>query len=232
MRKMTVLIVIVISVAIVGGGAGALACGAWKVIGVHYEDDFSSAAAITEIHLTGGTVAATVRSWDGTGVEVHRTARYLNWFHERPAATYSISGSVLELRGDDSTMFSSIEYTVLVPAGYRVTADIGTGSVDATGASGADLNVSTGSIRVVDATGAVQAKTGTGAISVDLAAPENVDAKAGTGSVDVTVPSAAYRVEASSGMGEVKIGIPNDPYGAHTLKLRSDIGRVSVVPTL
>ncbi len=228
MRKMSILIVLVAVIVVVGLGAGALACGAWKVIGSQYNDDYSVAAQIDEIRVTGGTVEVELRPGSGPGVEIHRTAYYLNFFHGRPAPTHRIEGNALLLGGDASATFASIEYVVTAPAGVRVTADIGTGSLGLTNPSTVDAKVSTGSIKIVDATGNVSAHCGTGAISVDLAMPANVEAKTGTGSVDVTVPSSAYRVEASSGLGDVKLGIASDPNGLFRLMLRTDVGSVTL----
>ncbi len=227
MRRMSIIIAVVAGVVVVALGAGALACGGWKAIGTHFENDYSSAAQIAEIRVNGNTVALEFRPATGSGVDIHRTARYLNYFHDRPAPTHRVEGNVLYLDGE-SSMFSSIEYVVTAPAGVRVTADIGTGSLDLTAVSAVNVRISTGSIKVTDGTGDVAANIGTGAIAVDLATAGNVEAKTGTGSVDVTVPADAYRVDASSKMGEVKLGLPNDPNGRFRLALRTDMGRVTL----
>ncbi len=227
MRKMYILIVAVVAVVAVLA-AGAFACGGWKAIGTSYEDDYASTAPISEIHITGKTVAVDLDPSSSSAVEIHRTARYLNYFHSRPAPTHRIEGSVLELGGDDSSTFSSIEYVVRAPAGTRITADVGTGSLDLQGAWYVDAKVSTGSIKVVGGTGDVNARTDTGAISIDLAVPANVEAKAGTGAVDVKVPAGAYRVEASSGLGGVNLGLPSDPNATYRLSLRTNLGGVSL----
>jgi hypothetical protein len=232
---------------VAGAGAGWVACGGWKSIAARYDDDASSPAAISEIRVTGKAVAVEVRPGAGTGVEIHRTARYLNPTHSRPAPTHRIEGSVLYLGGDDGCTMCVIEYVVVVPAGVHVSADIGTGSLDLTGVSSVEARVSTGSINIADATGNVTARTdtgsvtgtglrsdvvvatvGTGGVSLELATPADVEATTGTGSVEVTVPADAYRVEASTGLGELKVGIQDDPNGRHRLALRAKTGKVTL----
>ena len=228
MRKMNVILLSIGALVVVVGAIGWFACGGWKSAGVVYEDDSSSPVAIEEIRVTAKAVAVEVRPGTGPGVQIHRTARYLNPTHGRPGETHRIVGNVLELGGDDNASFGVIEYVVLAPAGLRITADIGTGSLDVVGASTVDAKVGTGSLKVSGATDDVVATTGTGAVSVELAAPADVEARTGTGSVDVIVPADTYRVEASTGMGELKLGIANDPNGYHRIALRSNMGRVTL----
>jgi len=249
MRKMNILIVVGVA-AVVVLGAGWFACGGWRSIATRYDDDSSSDAAIGEIRVTGGTIAVEVRPGTVSGVQIHRVARYLNPLHGRPGTTWRIAGNVLELHGDDSTPFSLVEYVVMVPAGVRVTADIGTGSLDLTGISSADLKVGTGAVKIADGTGSVTtrvgtgeiratnlradtvvATTGTGSIFLDLATPADVDAEASTGSLDLTVASAAYRVEASVGsLGKADVRVPNDPTASHRLSLRTGTGSLTLAP--
>lgn len=248
MRKMNIVLFAVGVTVVAAGAAGWLFCGGgWKAIGARFEDDASSPAAITEIRVSGGTVAAEIRPGNAAGVQIHRTARYLNPSHPRPAATHAIEGTVLELRGDETCTVCSIEYVVSVPAGVRVVADIGTGSLDLTGVSAVDATVSTGSVAIADATGVVTARvgtgsitgralraptvratTGTGAVSLDLAVPADVEATTSTGSVNLTVPAATYRVDASSRLGKVSLGIANDPNGRYGLALRAGTGQVTL----
>lgn len=247
MRKMNVILLIVAALVVAVGAVGWFACGGWKSVGTVYEDDASSPVAIDEIRVTGKAVAVEVRPGTGPGVQIHRTARYLNPLHSRPEATHRIVGTVLELGGDNSASFGVIEYVVLAPAGLPITADIGTGSIDVAGVSTVDAKIGTGSLTITDATGDVTARvntgsivasnlrsdevvatTGTGSVLVGLAVAADVEARTGTGSVDVTVPADAYRIEASTGMGDLKVGIANDPNGQHRIALRSNMGRVSL----
>jgi hypothetical protein len=247
MRKMNVILLTIAALVVLVGAVGWFACAGWKSVGIVYEDDSSSPVAIEEIRVTAKTVAVEVRPGTGPGVQIHRTARYLNPLHARPGETHRIVGNVLELGGDDSASFGVIEYVVLAPAGLRITADIGTGSLDVAGASTVDAKVGTGSLTITDATGDVAARintgsitasglrsddvvatTGTGSVSIGLAVAADVEARAGTGSVDVVVPADTYRVEASTGLGDLRLGIANDPNGAHRIALRSNMGRVTL----
>jgi hypothetical protein len=244
---MNVILLTIAALVVLVGAVGWFACAGWKSVGIVYEDDASSPVAIDEIRVTGKAVAVEVRPGTGPGVQIHRTARYLNPLHARPGESHRIVGNVLELGGDESATFGVIEYVVHCPAGVRITADIGTGSLDVAGVSTVDAKVGTGSLTITDATGDVAARVntgsitasslhsddvvatiGTGSVSIGLAVAADVEARTGTGSVDVTVPADAYRVEASTGMGDLKLGIANDPNGTHRIALRSNMGRVTL----
>ena len=242
MRKMHILLIAVGAVVVLGAGTGWLACGGWKQVSTRFEDHVSSTVAISEIQVTGGSVDVEVRPGAGSGVEIQRTVRYLNPLHERPGPTSRIDGTVLRLGSDDACKLCAVEYVVVAPAGVRVSADVGTGSFNVTGASTVDVKVSTGSITVTDATGDVtaRAETGsitgrglrstvvaaakTGGISLDLAAPADVEATTSMGSVEVRVPATAYRVDATTGLGKAAVGIANDPNGRYRLALRTGTG--------
>lgn len=247
MRKMGVFLLAVGAVAVVGVVAGAVLCGGWWPVGTRYEDETSSAAAITAIRVSGGTVAARVRPGPAGSVTVHRTASYLNPFHAAPGETYRIEAGVLELGGDDACSLCKVEYDVTAPEGVRIEADIATGSIDVSGVSTVDAKVSTGSVTVAGATGDVAARVGTGSISgrdleshkvvavagtggvsIDAAVPADIEAATSMGAVDVKVPAGAYRVQASQRGGTPSLGVANDPAGPHLLVLRTDMGRIQL----
>ncbi len=246
MRRMYAIALVIGGIIVLGLGAGWFACMGWRSVAAHVRDDFSSAAAIDEIRITGGSVWVEVRAAGEPGVQVHRDVSTLNPFAGRPAPSVRVVGSVLEL-GDVPGAFRATSYVVRAPAGIRVTADIGTGNLDLRGVSSVDAHVGTGAVEVIDGSGdlaarvgtgqisatnlrshAVVATTGTGAILLDLAEPADVQATSSTGSVDLKVPPASYRIDASSKLGKVALGIPSDPSGRYHLALRADTGQVTL----
>lgn len=246
MRKMQAILLVVVVIAIGIGGAAWLACGGWKQIGTHFDDDYASADAISELRVTG-EVSLELRPSTTAGVEIHRTARYLNAFHSRPGRTHRIDGGVLTLGGDDSSMFSVMEYVVTLPAGVRVTGETDNGSLDLTGVSSVDVTSHRGSVTVTDATGdvtmrstlgsvagkhlrsgSIVASTTLGSVSLELAEPGNVEARTSWGALKVIVPRASYRVDARTGAGGSDIGVPNDPSGRYVLALRTDLGKLEL----
>ncbi len=237
---------IVVLVALVAGMTW-LALGGWKRLGTRFEDDASSDVGISEIHVSGSSVEVEVRPGAAPGVQVHRTARYLNPSHDRPGPTHRIDGTVLHLGGDAASTFCVIEYVVVAPAGVRVSADVTTGSLDLAGVGTVNVKTKSGSVRIADTTGDVTARTlsgsirgiglgsGTivastksGAISLDLTAPADVEATTWSGSLGLTVPAAAYRVDAKGGRGGADIGIRDDPNGRHRLALRASTGHLTL----
>lgn len=246
MRRMYAVALILGGIIVVGLGAGWLACAGWRSVATHVQDDFSSGAAIDEIRIRGGSVWVEVHATDDPGVRVHRDVATLNPFAGQPAPSVRLVGSVLEL-GDVPGAFRATTYVVTAPLGVRVTAHIGTGSLDLRGVSTVDATVRTGSVAVTDGSGplaanvgtgqisatdlrtdTVSATTGTGAILLDLAAPADVEATTGTGSVDLKVPAGSYHIDASARVGKVALAIPNDPSGRHHLALRAGMGGVTV----
>jgi hypothetical protein len=243
MRKVQAILLIIVVVAVGVGSTAWLCCGGWKQVGTHFDDDYSSAEAITEIRVTG-TVSLELRPSTTPGVEIHRTARYLNPLHSRPGRTHRIDGGVLTL-GGDSAMFSVMEYVVTLPAGVRVSGETDNGSLDLAGVSSVDVKAERGSITVSDATGdvtmrsslgsvtgknlrsgSIVATSSLGAVELDLAEPGNVDAETSCGAVTVNVPPGSYRVDAQTGVGGSEIGIASDPEGRYRLVLRTSLGKL------
>jgi len=246
MRKMNIILLVVGVIVILSTVMTWLAIGGWKQLGTHFEDDTSSPMAISEIRVAGTSVEVQVRPGATSGVEVHRTARYLNPFHDRPGPTSRIDGGVLTLGGDDSCTFCVIEYVVEAPAGVRVTGEVTSGSLDLSGVSTVDVKTTSGSVTITDATGDVNVRTGSGSItatglrsgvvvttgsgslSVALATPASVQATTSSGSLDLTVPASAYRVQTTSGSGGADIGIANDPNGRYLLTLHAGSGHIKL----
>jgi DUF4097 and DUF4098 domain-containing protein YvlB len=97
----------------------------------------------------------------------------------------------------------SADFTVELPAGVKVAASSGDGSIDVQGA-GADVNASSGDgdITVSGATGDVKANSGDGSITIENAL-RAVTAHTGDGSISIS--AAAGPVEATSGDGNVQV---------------------------
>jgi Putative adhesin len=95
------------------------------------------------------------------------------------------------------------DFTVELPAGVKLAANSGDGSIDVRDA-GADIMVSSGdgSIRVQGVTGEVQAKSGDGSITVENAT-RAVTAHTGDGSIAIT--TATGPIDATSGDGDIEV---------------------------
>jgi hypothetical protein len=95
------------------------------------------------------------------------------------------------------------DFTVELPAGVKLAANSGDGSIDVRDA-GADIMVSSGDgpIRVRGVNGAVRAKSGDGAITIENATGA-VTAHTGDGSIAIT--TATGPIDASSGDGDIEL---------------------------
>lgn len=126
----------------------------------------------------------------------------------------------------------SVTYVVKVPRRIAVQIDNKVGAATVTGLAGQlVLTSSTGNLDALRLTsGAVTARTSTGAITLGFTAPPNtVDAQAEVGSVTVRLPAGtAYAVDAGSQVGSVAMTVQRDSGAAHRIAAHSQVGSVTV----
>jgi hypothetical protein len=151
---------------------------------------------IDKITVRPGAGDVTVRSGDGSNVQIKRIVRYRGG---KPRDTnYQIDGTELVLDTDCGPQ-CSVSYDITAPTGVSVRGENGSGDVELSQVSTVDIKIGSGRITVSGATGTVRAETGSGDISIS-------DAKqavsAHTGSGDVTgrgLGGGEVRVETGSG---------------------------------
>ncbi|HEX5404919.1 MAG TPA: DUF4097 family beta strand repeat-containing protein [Pseudonocardiaceae bacterium] len=154
---------------------------------------------------------------------VRRIVRYSD---NRPDATTSVAGSVLDLRSCGHNCF--VDYQVQVPVGTSVTGSVASGDVTLTGVADVDVRSVSGDVRVDGATGDVHAKSVSGTVDVN-GAKGDLSATTVSGDIDVDTPAnSSYRVITSTLSGDVHVTTPNDPTGAHTLKASTLSGDVRI----
>lgn len=178
--------------------------------------------------LREGEVTVEARYWmRGPAVQREHISRTLQEFR------LNVTGKeVLRISADGpSPLNSGISYVVHVPAGIKVRAESGTGSVRVLDHSGETflttrtgrieaenvrgpmrLESGTGSITVREfEQGSLEAETSTGSISVSTTRPlaGNVWLKTGTGSISLTVPQASsFKLSAETNSGSVSVPAP------------------------
>lgn len=120
----------------------------------------------------------------------------------------------------------SADFTVELPAGVKLAASSGDGSIDVRGA-GADVIASSGdgSITVSGATGDVKANSGDGEITIENA-QRAVSARTGDGSIKIS--AAAGPVEATSGDGDVEVRLAKDVSKPGDIELHTGDGSVTI----
>lgn len=119
----------------------------------------------------------------------------------------------------------SADFTVELPAGIKLSANSGDGSIDVRNA-GADVLASSGdgSISVSGVDGVVQAKSGDGEITVENA-KRSVTAHTGDGSIAIT--AATGPIDASSGDGDIQLRLAKDA-NPGDVRLHTGDGSVTV----
>jgi len=120
----------------------------------------------------------------------------------------------------------SADFTVELPAGVKLSASSGDGSIDVLGA-GADVTASSGdgSISVSGATGDVRANSGDGSITIENA-QRRVIARTGDGSISISAASGP--VEATTGDGSVELHLAKDVANPGDIDLHTGDGSVTI----
>jgi hypothetical protein len=128
--------------------------------------------------------------------------------HGRCDASGSHGGEGFHVGIGFSGQSPSADFTVELPAGVKLAASSGDGSIDVLGA-GADVTASSGdgSISVLGATGNVKASSGDGSITIENA-QRGVIARTGDGSISISAASGP--VEATSGDGSVELHLAKE----------------------
>ena len=213
---------------------GALALGALTAFGIvgctgESHEKLSDGAPVTEqvtaIRVDVPVGAVTLRVEDGAPVSLRREVTYTG---KNPGKTHSVENGTLVLGGCQQC---GVDYDVVVPRELAVSGFIGTGKVTLARAASVDLKGDVGDFQVLNTSGPVNLRTGTGDIEVGLAKPGAVTANAEVGEVVVSVPDGAYQVRAKTDTGKVETGgIRQDQASANVLDLQSGTGSITVKP--
>lgn len=208
--------------------------------------DATVAEAVTAVEITGarhGSIEVTPGS--GPGVAVHRTVHYRGDTAPRPEQ--HVSGGLLTF-DTGCTGSCYVDYRLEVPASATVKLESSSGRVTVTGVAAADVETSSGDVKVERIAGALKARTSSGDITGSALAgpgadirsasgdarltfatsPNSVAAETGSGNVTLTVPSAPYRVDVSTTSGDRRVALPTDPSADARLAVRTTSGDVSV----
>lgn len=229
--------------------AGLAGCGSVPNDGEPEERGFALAGAHLTIDKDTGDLE--VRPADVDEVEVTR------WFSGRDGiggdaeATWELAGDTLTLTAQCGGLLGDCEvrYEVLVPAGVTLTVEGENGAISASGfetelgvhsENGAvtventsgDLALSSqnGELRADGvASGRVEAGSENGEVRLTFAAvPDEVEVTTDNGAVTVEVPDAAYQVITETDSGDVRVDVPEDTNSAHTIRVRTANGAITL----
>lgn len=225
-------------IALIGVGV-AIATGWWWPSTAEATDEVREPVGVVEIDDDSGDVS--VRADDVSTTTVRQRFRYS---FGTPDDGFSLEDGTLRLA--DCGWQCSVDYDVVVPRGTTVHGKLDSGDLTLDGVAGVQVHADSGTItmRNVDGTvkveadsgdvrghglrGPVEAHADSGDVVLHLAAPDSVTADADSGDVELTVPSASYRVTGSTDSGERTITVPTDPGSPFVLDLSSDSGDVTV----
>lgn len=169
----------------------------------------------------GGDVAIRVGDVDEVTVVERFSYRW-----SEPGEAHSVSDGALEL--DGCAMWCRVDHEVVVPRALAVGGEIGSGTLAVDGASSADVEAGSGTLRLSDIAGDVQVDVGSGTaeftgiggkVTADAGSGSlvgrdlrgGVEADAGSGRIDLELAEAAD-VTASVGSGDVRVVVPDGDY--------------------
>jgi hypothetical protein len=207
------------SLLVVGAAAAALAgCGNGVPTRLEFSD--TEKVKISEIVVSGRSGNVTVSRSSTAETKIHRVVEYRG---AEPTAAYTVTGSVLAI---DTSCGSNcwVSYEIETPAGVAVKGELGSGDLNLSDVSTADVTVTSGNVEVSAASGAVSVQARSGNIIVRdlLGATELI---ATSGNIDGTgLGAAALTVEARSG----NIDLALSKAGPVTAKATSGNVRVAV----
>jgi Putative adhesin len=181
-------------------------------------------AAITEIHVSGGSGDVTIEPDSAVHTaDIRRTVRYRG---PKPGVTYHIDGTVLTI-DTSCTGNCSVSYVVRVPprgtgTGLIVSGDNGSGDVRITGVGSVDLHLGSGDLQVTDVSGPVTTRTGSGDTTVSGVAGD-VSVTTSSGGVNGDdLRGSQVRVDVSS--GDVSLGLS----GTGNATIRTGSGDIDI----
>ncbi|MGW6706024.1 DUF4097 family beta strand repeat-containing protein [Streptomyces sp. NPDC054956] len=209
--------------------------------------DTTVAEAIGSVDVSdarSGSIEVTPGS--GPGVTVRRTVHYRGDAVPEPAQR--VADGVLTLTNGSCGDRCSIDYRLEVPASATVRLDGSSGRVTVTGVAAAEVETSSGSVRVDRIAGPLKIRTSSGSIDaqnlggagadarsesgdVRLAfakAPSSVAVETSSGEAQLKLPRAPYALDVSTTSGERDVTLPADPSAAARLAVRTTSGDIRI----
>jgi Putative adhesin len=169
--------------------------------------------AIKELRIEAGSAEVSI----GTGPAGRaRVFKRLHWALRKPVVRESLHGDVLYITSRCSGVGGlsygwecGADIDVQVPAGVRVSAASGSGTINVRGVQGdLDLRTGSGQISVAGSRGALRARVGSGTIrGTGLASPDT-QVNVSSGELDLRYAEPPRTVDVSADAGSVKIIVP------------------------
>jgi DUF4097 and DUF4098 domain-containing protein YvlB len=200
------------------------------VVGAKMTYNDTEKTKITDIVVAGGSGDVTVEAAEVTETTITRVIRQSS----DPGESYRLEGSTLTIDASCGVR-CSVSYLIKTPPGVTVRGKLGSGDVRLIGVAATDLEIGSGDMTVLKATGPVQVHTNSGDIKV-LDAADTVKTESGSGDTEVINAAKAVTakvhsgnltvllaepgsVTAESGSGDIKVTVPEGSY-----KLVTDTG--------
>jgi hypothetical protein len=166
---------------------------------------------ITEVRLDSGSGDVTIIA-DGDGkVEVEQRVRKF-WFFPAKPKKLEVDGEALVIP-DGCGVNCSIDYTIKVPDGTKVTGDAAAGTLDLDGVASVDVELSSGDVHLTNVGGPVNVETNSGSVDADHV---RGDATIRTHSGDIKVDDVTGRTNLRANSGTINADNLREPVEAET----------------
>lgn len=189
---------------------------------------------VTSLDLTGGS--GDVQVTGGAPAGTVEVTRHLRWgMGGQPSPNEQLNGGTLAIDsrcGGGFMSMCSIDYEVKVPDATAVTLGVGSGDIALSGTLGV-VTAETGSGDVNAnglAAGDTTLRTGSGDVDLSFnAAPSKVDLRTGSGNVDLFVPKGeSYAVDVTTGSGDKNVSVDTSQSSPRSIQIQTGSGDVDV----
>ncbi|GGL17674.1 hypothetical protein GCM10012284_60320 [Mangrovihabitans endophyticus] len=228
---------------VLAAAAAATLAGCDGGIGATLTYDDTEKTKVTEIVLTGGSGDVMIKTAAVDGTHIKRVVRN----GEEPPPTYRLNGSVLTVDTACGGL-CSVSYEIEAPTGVAVHGRLSSGEISLTGVGDTDVTVTSGNIRIRDATapvrlaahsGDIEVRGSTAATQVETTSGDvlasgvhafRARSTSGDVQIDLAVPAS---VTAQANSGNVDLSVPTGRYAVRTSTGSGDaeVGSVTNDPT-
>ncbi|MBM7788612.1 DUF4097 family beta strand repeat-containing protein [Tenggerimyces flavus] len=184
-------------VAVAGVAALAVGVGGWSSGGTrHQEQTFDQ--KITEVRLDTGGGDVEIAAGGVDKIEVKQSYRSFSIFKGKPKKI-EVDGETLVLPDGNCGWNCSVNFTVRVPEGTKITGQTHSGTVSLTDVASVDLEVDSGDVDIANVAGAVNVRSQSGTVDVQQARGDvNIHSQSGDISADDVNGKSEFRANSGT----------------------------------
>ncbi|MFI6795263.1 DUF4097 family beta strand repeat-containing protein [Streptosporangium canum] len=194
--------------------------------------DYEVKEKVGGLVLVGGSGDIVITEAAGSVVKVRETLR---WSSDKPTTKHEVEGDDLVMTYDcpNAVDNCSVAYTVEVPRGMRVEVETGSGDLHLRALGNPiKAKVGSGDLEGTGLTGAeIKVEAGSGDTTLKYATvPDSIGLVGGSGTAELILPGGPYNVDAKAKTGEATVSVKSDQNSPHKVVVRTGSGDISLLP--